>query len=172
MAWEIAHNVTLTPDQHVLHKCDNTRCVNVEHLSLGDQAANMADMDSKGRRVHNTTRGTDQYLAVLSDAVVLEARQRFAAGEEVRDIVAGSPHAGALKEAIYGKSWKHVPMPSYASRERLIGQKATRCPSGHDFTADNTAYVTGKDGYRTRYCKECNRARARENARKRRAARS
>lgn len=33
----------------VLHKCDNPACINVEHLFLGTQLENIADMKAKGR---------------------------------------------------------------------------------------------------------------------------
>lgn len=33
----------------VLHKCDNNRCCNEEHLFLGTQAENIADAVAKGR---------------------------------------------------------------------------------------------------------------------------
>jgi DNA-binding XRE family transcriptional regulator len=33
----------------LLHSCDNPRCINLEHLSLGTQADNIADMIAKGR---------------------------------------------------------------------------------------------------------------------------
>jgi hypothetical protein len=35
---------------HVLHHCDNRKCVNVEHLFLGTIQDNIVDMDEKKRR--------------------------------------------------------------------------------------------------------------------------
>lgn len=40
---------TITDDSCVIHKCDNTRCCNHDHLALGTHADNMADMAAKGR---------------------------------------------------------------------------------------------------------------------------
>jgi hypothetical protein len=42
-SWMLKHSVVLLPDQYVLHKCDNRRCVNPEHLYVGDAKQNRAD---------------------------------------------------------------------------------------------------------------------------------
>jgi len=36
-------------DLYILHKCDNPKCCNIEHLFAGTQADNVADMINKGR---------------------------------------------------------------------------------------------------------------------------
>jgi HNH endonuclease len=43
----------------VLHRCDNPPCFNPEHLFLGTQADNVADMEAKGRSVQ--PRGDDHW---------------------------------------------------------------------------------------------------------------
>ena len=49
IAWELVHGPV--PEKFcVLHKCDNPPCINVDHLFLGTQQDNLADMNAKGRR--------------------------------------------------------------------------------------------------------------------------
>jgi hypothetical protein len=48
LAWELA-NGPIPPGMQVLHRCDNPRCCNPEHLFVGTQQDNMADMALKKR---------------------------------------------------------------------------------------------------------------------------
>lgn len=47
-AWEVSFG-PIPLGMHVLHKCDRPLCVNPDHLFLGSQADNLADMRNKGR---------------------------------------------------------------------------------------------------------------------------
>lgn len=67
LSWVFAHG-PITPKQHVLHRCDTPRCVNPDHLFLGDQAANMKDAARKGRLLGNRK---------LTEAQIAEIRLRY-----------------------------------------------------------------------------------------------
>jgi len=49
LMWEL-ENDPIPDGLNVLHTCDNPPCVNPEHLFLGTQTDNIADMKNKGRQ--------------------------------------------------------------------------------------------------------------------------
>jgi hypothetical protein len=48
VAWELTRG-KIPGDLCVLHRCDNTACINPDHLFLGTQLDNIQDMNAKGR---------------------------------------------------------------------------------------------------------------------------
>lgn len=77
VSWEINRG-PIDSEQHVLHHCDNPPCVNPSHLFLGDQVANNADRDRKGRG--GDRRGERNGRTVLTDEQVSSIRERYARG--------------------------------------------------------------------------------------------
>lgn len=84
-------NGAIPGGMNVCHRCDNTKCCNPEHLFLGSQLENMADMAEKGRaaRISNPKpTGEKSPTAKLADAQIAEIRARRAAGETVTSLAA------------------------------------------------------------------------------------
>lgn len=83
---ELAHRVAFrfatgidAGERFVLHSCDNRRCVNPAHLSLGDNDENMRHRDERGR----TLRGSRSPVAKLTEDAVRSIRARAATGERL-----------------------------------------------------------------------------------------
>jgi hypothetical protein len=93
--------------QCVMHSCDNRRCCNPKHLSLGTVGQNNADRDAKGRCVR--ARGERAANARLSEAQVREIRQRVASGETKSGVARTFGVTSHNVRAIVArKSWRHV----------------------------------------------------------------
>lgn len=104
IAYELEHG-EIPANQCVLHRCDNPSCVRPEHLFLGTQQDNVADMVSKGRQNLGARNGN----AMLNDEIVATIRSRLAKGES-RAAIARS--IGISRSAVSligsGKRWRHA----------------------------------------------------------------
>ena len=98
LAWEQEHG-QIPAGLHVLHRCDNPSCVNVDHLFLGTHADNMRDMVLKGRV---RPKGEPPKL---DEAAVIDIRR----GGSARTLAA---KYGVSVWTIYDvrsrRSWRHV----------------------------------------------------------------
>lgn len=89
----------------VLHKCDNPKCVNPEHLFLGTDYTNSQDRQSKGRTAR--PEGEKHWKSSIDDAQAIEIRKRVVA---LRDSISAefSMSKQAAMDIIRGKRWKHI----------------------------------------------------------------
>lgn len=92
-------------DLCVLHKCDNPRCVNPEHLFLGTPADNARDRASKGR--NGDRHGERNGRAKLSFGQAQSTKARYASGERISDIAREFGVSWtAVKYIVSGRNWK------------------------------------------------------------------
>jgi hypothetical protein len=106
VAWEFERG-PIPEGQQVLHKCDNPPCVREDHLFLGTQAENIADMNAKGRG--NQPKGSDHGSAKLTEEEIPEIRSLLAHGAPGRFIARIYGVSDTLISNINtGKAWKHV----------------------------------------------------------------
>lgn len=69
-------------EQYVLHQCDNKKCVNPNHLYLGDQSKNMEDAKDRGQ----IKSGEQHPHSKLSEKDVSQIRKMASAGYTHEDI--------------------------------------------------------------------------------------
>lgn len=68
---------------HVLHKCDNRRCINPDHLYMGDNRKNQQDRVLRGP--HNTRKVTPEQVRLIRafEGTRKEAAKHFGVSEKI-----------------------------------------------------------------------------------------
>lgn len=107
-------------DLHVLHKCDNHKCVNPNHFFLGTNADNVADKVSKNRQARNTgwktgvknpfLTGSKNHQSRLTEKQVIEIRTKYKFKEYPAKRLGdeyGVSKTCVLK-IVNNKLWKHI----------------------------------------------------------------
>lgn len=93
------------PKLHVLHSCDNSSCVNPEHLREGTQQDNVNDAVRRNRNARGESHGS----AKLSNKDVLTIRKKLKQGQ-LHKVIA--KEFGVTKATVTGintrRYWKHL----------------------------------------------------------------
>ena len=104
-SYELA-NGPIPAGQIVMHACDNPRCVNPAHLSLGTHKQNTADMISKGRKSRVSPRGEASGAAVLTEDAVRMIRASSETNKALADRLGVSPNT--VRGVRIGRTWAYV----------------------------------------------------------------
>jgi hypothetical protein len=85
IVYAATHGIKLRREDVICHRCDNPKCCNIDHLFLGDHAANVRDMFQKGRDAasrgtSNIPVGEKAHLAKITDAQEREIRAMLRGG--------------------------------------------------------------------------------------------
>lgn len=95
----------------VLHKCDNPKCVNPDHLFLGNYKDNTADMILKGRHRRNDTgylpTGNEHHYGKIGPKIDLEKAQMIkeATGTQTEIGLKFGISAGMVSRIKAGQCW-------------------------------------------------------------------
>lgn len=93
----------------VCHSCDNTSCVNPEHLFLGTAQDNMSDKIAKGRHRGAKT-GSLHHKSILSDEDVKEIRSLYSTTKVTQNMLAKrfSVSQSEISNITTYKKWRHI----------------------------------------------------------------
>ncbi|PXW28220.1 HNH endonuclease signature motif containing protein [Paraburkholderia caballeronis] len=104
------HNAPITEKQDVMHSCDNRKCINPAHLSLGSRSENLRDMLAKGRGRHCF--GEAHPFSKLTSDAVAQIRREFQPYSRTHGAAALARRFGVTQGAVScvlrGKSWKQA----------------------------------------------------------------
>ncbi len=91
-----------------MHMCNERKCINPDHLGLGDTRENMRMCVETGRI--GVSRGEDRHNAVLTEEIVrairkMHVRRRVGAFRIAAEL---GLKPGCVQAVLSGRSWKHV----------------------------------------------------------------
>ena len=90
----------------VLHKCDNPKCANPNHLFLGTNADNQRDKVNKGRQA----RGETMHTAKLKTQDVILIRKQYHEDRRTQTQIAKDfgMCQSTIERIVNGKYWRHI----------------------------------------------------------------
>jgi len=103
LAWESV-NGAIPSGKHVLHRCDNPACVNVDHLWLGTHIENTADKVAKGRQSH--LKGEENPAASIAESTALAIKAAIGRHVDVARRMGVSTQI--VRDIRAGRTWTHV----------------------------------------------------------------
>lgn len=126
---------------YILHKCDNRKCVNPDHLYAGTQKDNMRDMWDKGRGYK--PKGSKHFRSVFTEDDISRIRGLSAIGLKPKLITKiFNSKLGTITSIVRGVTWTHVPTPEVIGRRTFDSTYVTS-----SFTSRRPINMLSAEGY-------------------------
>lgn len=109
-AWE-RHKGSIPSGLNVCHRCDNRLCVRPDHLFIGTQKDNVADMMRKGRARRGCLKGSAIGNSILTEGQVALMRSKYRhdrRGDGVKAAVEFGVHTTTVSKILRGEAWSHL----------------------------------------------------------------
>lgn len=118
LSWEI-NNGVIPKGMMICHSCDNTSCINPDHLFLGTPLDNMNDKKNKGREFY--AKGKDAGPSVLTEEQALIIK---ACPIKRNSTTILSKKFNITRQAVSfirkGINWKYLPEPTEEHKQKAI----------------------------------------------------
>lgn len=96
-------------NKEVCHTCDNTKCINPNHLFLGTHSENMQDMADKKRNPTLLLKGSEKPKSKLNEVKIRSIKRLLAKKWKQRDIAKRfGVHQTVIKSINLNRTWRHV----------------------------------------------------------------
>lgn len=90
----------------VCHKCDNRRCINIEHLFLGTNKDNVDDMVAKSRHHGPRQKGSANPMSKMTEEQALFAIRATCSIADIAKAIGVAQ--GTVRSARRAETWKHL----------------------------------------------------------------
>ena len=105
-SWELHNKQSISDGMVVMHSCDNPKCVNPNHLSIGSHKDNTQDMIAKGRKVVVAPLGNENGKAIINAEIVKAIRESNLSNAALGRQFNVSPNC--IRGVRTGRTWSHI----------------------------------------------------------------
>lgn len=106
VSWMMHNNQDIPDGYHVMHSCDNPKCVNPSHLSIGTPKDNTQDMIVKGRKKIVIPIGEKNGKSIINPEIVRFIRDSdLSHAELARQLNISN---GCVRSVRSKRTWKHI----------------------------------------------------------------
>ena len=105
--YSYVHNQTLANTTCICHRCDNTRCVNPNHLFPGTHQDNIADKMQKRRQARGETHGKSKLTEQQATAIRTAVISRTKSGRQALADQYGVS-TDTVSDIRSGRTWQHI----------------------------------------------------------------